>query len=64
MILTRLTSENVDNYLNKQIIFKTRGVYVISRTNSIFPSKQGIVIDYPDLGNTLQLLTRRIYVLE
>ena len=63
MILTRLTSENVDNYLNKQIIFKTRGVYVMSRINGIFSSKKGITIDYPDLSNTLQLLTRRIYVL-
>ena len=53
MLLTRLTPENVDNYLNKQIIFKTRGIYVISRINSIFPSKKGITIDYPDLGNSL-----------
>lgn len=63
MILTRLTSENVDHYLNKQIIFKTRGVYVMRRINGISPSKKGITIDYPDLGNNLQLLTRSIYVL-
>ena len=60
----RLTRENAHLHIGDEIIFKTRGNYIIKRIISASPTGKTITIDHPDLKNTLQLVTRKnVYVL-
>jgi len=57
----RLTTENANQYIGYDILFKTRGHYIVK--NIISVSATSIQIDNPDLNNSLQILTRNIHVL-
>jgi hypothetical protein len=58
--LVRLTPENAYKYIGHQIIFKTRGEYIIKKIIRLNPS--GAVIDHPDLKD-LVVYSRRMYVI-
>jgi len=60
MKLVKLTKENMSKYIGCQIIFKSRGSYIIR--NIIRISKQSIKINHTDLNNNL-CLSRTIYVI-
>jgi hypothetical protein len=56
----KLTSKNAYKYIGYEIIFKTRGKYIIKKIISV--SNTSIKIDHPDLHNQLQL-GRKIFVI-
>lgn len=62
--LVRLTPENVRNYIGMDIMFQTRNDYIFKKINSISKTGKSIHIDHPDLNNSLQIVSRKVYVLE
>jgi len=58
--LVRLTPENAYKYIGHQIMFKTRGEYIIKKIIRLNPS--GAVIDHPDLKD-LVVYSRCMYVI-
>ena len=63
MNLLQLTPDNVKDYIGFQIIFKTREEYIIKRIIEVSDSGKSIKIDHLDLNNSLQIVTRKVYVL-
>jgi hypothetical protein len=63
MKLIRLTPDNVRYYIDSEIIFKTRGKHIIKNILSISKSGKSIEIDHPDLQNSLQIVSREVYVI-
>ena len=61
MNLTKLTKENAREFIGKQILFKTRGEYIIKKIISVSPTS--VKIDHKDLKNSLQL-SREIFVIQ
>jgi hypothetical protein len=59
----RLTPDNVFNYIGHEIIFKTRNSYTIRRILGASSTGKTIQIEYPDLQNNLQLVSRIVYVI-
>ena len=60
MCLIRLTSQNAHNFIGYEILFKTRGKYIVKKiidTNNV-----SIKINHPDLNNHLNI-SRKIFVL-
>ena len=60
MELLRLTSQNAHKYIGYQILFKTRGNYVVKKILKV--NNSCVVIDHADLNNQLQL-SRKINVI-
>lgn len=60
---TRLTPLNVNAYVGYQILFKSRGKYMINEIIRASKSGKTITIDNPDLKNSLEIVSRRVYVL-
>ena len=60
MNLIRLTSENAIQYIGYDIIFKSRGNFIIKKIIDI--CDKSIKIDHPDLGNHL-VFNRKIHVI-
>lgn len=58
-----LTPENVFQYIGREIIFKTRDTHAISRIISVSDTGKSIKINHPDLQNSLQLVTRKVYAI-
>ena len=63
MKLIRLTPDNVRYYINYQILFKSRGKYILKTILEISRSGKSIKIDHPDLKNCLQIVSREVYVI-
>ena len=63
MKLLKLTPENVKSYLNKQILFRTRGVLVKKTILGHSKSCDSIQIEHPDLNNSLEIKGRCVYVI-
>jgi hypothetical protein len=61
MNLIKLEPYNVSNYIGYSILFKTRGSYLIKKI--ISASKSCIKIEHPDLNNSLEFVTRNVYVI-
>ena len=61
MKLIKLTTDNANQYVGYEILFKTRGSHIIKRILDV--SNSSIKIDHPDLQNNLQILTRNVYVI-
>ena len=61
MKLIRLTKENANKYIGYQILFKTKGSYIVKKILGV--NKSSIKIDHPYLHNQLEMLTREIYVI-
>tara|TARA_B100000427_G_scaffold269715_1_gene236149 strand:- start:491 stop:706 length:216 start_codon:yes stop_codon:yes gene_type:complete len=63
MKLIRLTPDNVRYYIGKEILFKSRGKYIIKIILDISKSGKSIKIDHPDLQNSLQIVSREVCVI-
>lgn len=63
MNIIRLTPNNVFQYISHEIIFKTRNNYLVKRIISVSNTGKTIQIDYPDLQNNLQIISRNVYVI-
>ena len=61
--LVRLTKENVFKYVGYEIIFKTRGSHVVKRINGCSKTGKTIKIKHADLNNSLEIVSRKVYVL-
>ena len=59
----RLTPENVFQYIGHEIIFKSRNHHIIKRIIDVTNSGKSVHIDHPDLQNTLEIVSRNVYVL-
>jgi hypothetical protein len=62
MNLLELTIENVFNYINYNILYKSRNEIKLSKINRISSSGKTIYIDNEDLNNCLEITSRKIYV--
>ena len=62
MELIKLTPENANQYIGHEILFKTRNNHIIKKILEV--SNTCVKIDHPDLNNTLQILTRNVYVIK
>ena len=58
-----LTPTNVFQYIGHEIIFKTRNNHVIKRIISASNTGRSIQIEHPDLQNSLQIVSRNVYVI-
>ena len=63
MNLIQLTPDNVHQYIGNEIIFKTRKDHIVKRILGISDTGKSIMIDHPDLQNSLQIVTRKVYVI-
>ena len=61
MDLVRLNTENVNKYKDCEIIFKSRGEYIVKKILGI--NKKSIKIEHLDLNNNLEFVSRKIYVI-
>ena len=61
MRLIRLTPDNVQQYIGCEILFQTRSNFVVKKILGF--SKSSVKIDHPDLHNRLQIVSRKIYVI-
>ena len=63
MKLIRLTPDNVRYYTDNQILFKSRGKYIVKTILESSKSGKSIKIYHPDLQNSLQIVSREVYVI-
>jgi hypothetical protein len=63
MNIIRLTRYNVFQYIGYEILFKTRNTHIVKKIKGVSNTGKTIHIEHPDLGNQLQLVTRKIYVI-
>jgi hypothetical protein len=59
----KLTPENVTQFVGSEIIFKTRTNHIIKRILGISKTGKSIIIDHPDLNNSLQIVSRIVKVI-
>ncbi len=64
MKLIELTNENVFNYIGYNILYKSRNEIKLSKINKISSSGKIIYIDNEDLNNCLEIISRKIYVID
>ena len=60
--LIRLTPENVRMYIGREIIFRTRGDFIFKTLKSVSKTGRTAYIDHPDLQNALQIVSRKVFV--
>ena len=60
--LIRLTPENVRMYIGREIMFRTRGDFIFKTLNSVSKTGKTVYIDHPDLQNALQIVSRKVFV--
>jgi len=63
MEFIKLTPDNAYQYVGSDIIFKTRNEHIIKKILGVSDTSKTIYIDHPDLNNTLQIVTRNVYVI-
>tara|TARA_B110000285_G_C14601658_1_gene370946 strand:- start:64 stop:306 length:243 start_codon:yes stop_codon:yes gene_type:complete len=63
MKLIRLKPENVRYYVDSEIIFKTRGKHIVKNILDVSKTGKSIKIDHSDLQNSLQIVSREVYVI-
>jgi hypothetical protein len=59
----RLTPDIVFQYMNHQIIFKHRNIYIVKSIIDISNSGKTLKIDMPCLKNNLEIVSRKVYVI-
>lgn len=62
--LIRLTPENAHSYIGREIMFSSRGEEIIRTILGVSNTGKSIRIDHPDLGNSLQIVSRRVFVID
>ena len=58
----QLTPDNAKEYLGYVIVFRSRGEEVKRKILRVAESGKSISVDFPYLKNTLQIITRKVYV--
>ena len=61
MELIRVTPDNASKFKGREILFKTRGKYIVKEILGI--TKTSVKIDHPDLHNQLEIISRNVYVI-
>lgn len=61
MYLVRLNPQNALTYIGYNILFKTRGKYIVKKIISI--SNTSVRINHPDLNNQLEMISRKVFVI-
>uniref|UniRef100_A0A6C0EHP3 Probable helicase A859L n=1 Tax=viral metagenome TaxID=1070528 RepID=A0A6C0EHP3_9ZZZZ len=57
-----LTPENVLQYIGYNVIFNSRGKEIKKKILNVSKSNKSIIIDHTDLQNSLQIVSRKVYV--
>jgi len=58
-----LTPRNVFKYIGHEIIFKSRNNYIVKKIINVSNSGKSIQIEHPNLKNTLEIISRNVYVI-
>jgi hypothetical protein len=58
----RLTPFNVDEYVGCMIMFKHGRNFIVKRIARVSNGRKTITIDYPELQNNLQIVSRKIVI--
>ena len=61
--LIKLTTENVHQYVGYNILFGTRNKYIVKKILGVSKTGKSIQIDHPDLQNSLEIVSRQVYVI-
>ena len=61
--LIRLTPDNVRMYIGREIMFRTRNDFIFKTLNSVSKTGKTVYIDHPDLQNALQIVSRKVFVI-
>ena len=61
--LLKLTPNNVFQFIGYKVLFKTRNGYIIKKIIGVSNSGKSIKIDYGELQNNLEIISRNVYVL-
>jgi hypothetical protein len=59
----RLTPFNVQQYVGHDIIFKHGTNFIVKRIARVSNGRKTITIDYPELQNNLQIVSRNVRVI-
>jgi hypothetical protein len=60
----QITPENSRQYVGRNIVFTTNNQSMIKKITGVSDSGKTIYIDYPELNNSLQLVTRKVFLHE
>jgi len=61
-VLIKITPENVNQYIGEDITFKNGREYVVRQILRASETGKTIEIDYPELKNNLQIVTRNVFL--
>jgi hypothetical protein len=61
-VLIKITPENVNQYIGEDITFKNGREYVVRKILRASETGKTIEIDYPELKNNLQIVTRNVFL--
>jgi hypothetical protein len=61
--LIKLTPENVHQYIGYNILFGTRNNYIVKKILGVSKTGKSIQIEHPDLQNSLEIVSRNVYVI-
>lgn len=61
-VLIKITPENVKQYIGEYITFKNGGVFVVRQILRASETGKTIEIDYPELKNNIQIITRNVFL--
>lgn len=64
MTLIKLTPENAQNYIGRNVIFKTRRKHIIKKITGVSHTGKTVYIEHHDLCNQIQIVTRVVHVFE
>jgi hypothetical protein len=59
----RLTPFNVQQYVGCDIIFKHGNNFIVKRITRVSNGRKTITIDYPELRNNLEIVSRNVRVI-
>ena len=62
--MVRLTPENVNEYIGREIMFRTRNDFIFKIIKSVSKTGKTVYIDHPDLQNALQIVSRKVFVID
>lgn len=61
MIFTQVTPSNSRDMIGKQIVFTAKGQKVLKTVTGVSPSGKTLQLDYPELKNNIQIVSRKVY---
>jgi hypothetical protein len=63
MNIVRITPTNVFEYVGYEIVFKTRNEHIVKTIIRVSKTGKSITINHPDLHNSLNITSRKVYVI-